>query len=316
MPVAMQSTMRITNQMSYQQLTSSVLSNQQAVYESQQQVSSGQRVAKPSDDPVDFGRLARMRNSLADVQRYAKNITQAKSELMTVDSALQQAGDLFQRASEIAVMASDGTKSDAERRAMGEEIDTQLTALLQIANTTYDGHTVFSGTRGSQTAYDASDMDGDGRLDTFSYQGGTGARMIKISENSSVEVGIPGADDSSTQAVFKTNTVDLFDTLRQFRDQLLNGVPISGSTTPQQLQDCFEHVVSVRATAGGKSEALDACGQQLSQRETDLTNDADDIESLDIAKAMMALTNKQQAYQAALSATAGLSKNTLLDWLR
>ena len=308
--------MRITNQMSYQQLSSSVLDNQQAVYNAQQQVSSGKRISVPSDDPVDFGRMARMNNMLGSVQRYSKNIDQAKSELATVDSTLQQAGNIFQRANELAVQAADGTKSAAERKSMGEEVDALLTSLLTIANTTYDGHTLFSGTSGAQKAYAAQDSNGDGRLDTFTYQGGADPRVLAVTDTTDVAVGIPGSDTSSTGAVFQTSSVDLFATLQQFRDQLLSGATVTGSTIGQQLQESQEHLTSVLATVGGRSSALDASSKLLSQRETDLTDDVGNVQSLDLAKAMMTLTNKQQAYQAALSATAGLSKNTLIDWLR
>ena len=302
MPVATLKGMRISNQMSYQQLSSSVLNNQQSVYDAQQQVSTGKRINAPSDDPVDYNRMARMNDSLADIDRYSKNIAQAKSELATVDSALQQAGNLFQQASEIAVQASDDTKSSSERQAMGEQVDAMLSALVNIANTTYGGHTVFSGTSGAKNAYLATDS-GSGRLDTFTYQGNTDPRSLAVTDTSTMEIGLPGSDTSSTQSVFQTSTLDLFDTLRQFRDQLLTGASLAGTTIAQQLQDCHAHLTDVHS-------------KLLSQRQTDLTGDVNDIGSLDIAKAVLTLTSKQQAYQAALSATAGLSKNTLIDWLR
>ena len=308
--------MRITNQMSFQQLSSSVLNDQQAVFDGQQKVSSGKRVITPADDPVDFGRMARINNSLAGVQRYAKSIEQAKSELATVDSALQQAGNLFQQAAELSVQANDDTKTAAERQSMGEQVDALLNGLLNIANTTYDGHTVFSGTSGAPKAFVGTDSDGDGRMDTFTYQGNADARALTVSENSTVDVGIPGGDRSSTQAVFQTSSVDLFDSLRQMRDRLLSGVSLAGTTIVQQVNDCHEQLINVEATIGGRSAALDVSSKLQSQRESNLTNDVSSIGSLDVAKAVMDLTNKQQAYQAALSATAGLNKNTLIDWLR
>ena len=308
--------MRITNQMSFQQLSSSVLSDQQAVFDGQQKVSSGKRVTTPADDPIDFGRMARMNNSLAGVQRYAKTIDQAKSELATVDSALQQAGNIFQQAAELSVQANDDTKTAAERQSMGEQVDALLTGLLNAANTTYDGHTIFSGTSGADKAFVGTDTNGDGRLDNFTYQGNTDGRAVTISENSTIDVGIPGGDLTSTQAVFQTSTVDLFDSLRQMRDRLLNGDSLAGTTIVQQVHDCQEQLTNVESTIGGRSAALDVSSKLQSQRETNLTNDVSSIGALDVAKAVMDLTNKQQAYQAALSATAGLNKNTLIDWLR
>ncbi len=316
MPVAYWTGMRITGQMSYQLLTSAVLGNQQSVYDAQQQISSGKRVARPEDDPVDFERLARMRDSLASVQRYGRNIAQAQSELATVDSALQKAGTLFQRASEIAVQASDGTKSAAERQAMGEEVDALLAELISVANTSHDGHTVFSGLRGSTTSYEGTDADGDGRLDTVAYQGGTGVRTVAVSAEGDIVVGLPGSDTASSQAVFQTDTLDLFATMKQFRDRLLNGDTIVDTDTVGQLQNCHEHVLGVLAVVGGRSEALRINSESLSKRETELVSSVDDLASLDVAKAVMNLTNKQQAYQAALSATASLTKDTLLNWLR
>ena len=314
--------MRITNQMSYQQLTASVLGNQQAVYDAQQQVSSGKRINAPSDDPVGYARLAGMNDSLASVQRYSKTIDQAKSELTTVDSALQQAGNIFQQASEIAVQASDDTKTAAERQAMGVQVDALLNGLLNIANTTYNGHTVFGGTSGAQQAYGATasgsttDPNGNRLLDTFTYHGTTNPREVAISENSTIAVGFPGSDTSSTQAVFQTSAVDLFATLSQFRNDLNNGVPIVGTNDVQQLQACGEHLTDVLADLGGRTTALDVSSKIQSQRETDLNSDVSSVGSIDIAQAVLSLTSKQQAYQAALSATAGLSKNSLIDWLK
>jgi flagellar hook-associated protein 3 FlgL len=308
--------MRITGQMSYQLMSNAVLGNQQAIYETQQQISSGKRVARPEDDPVDFERLARVRESLAGVQRYSRSIAQAQSELATVDNALQKANTLFQRAQELAVQASDGTKSAEERKAAGEEVDSLLAELISVANTMHDGHTIFSGLRGSPTTYEATDADGDGRLDTIAYQGGSGVRNVAVSPEADVAVGIPGTDTASSQAVFQTDTLDLFATMKQFRDRLLNGDEISGTDTISQLQTCQDHVLGVLAVVGGRAEALRFNSESLSKRETELTNNIDDLESLDVAKGVMTLTNKQQAYQAALSATANLSKDTLLNWLR
>jgi flagellar hook-associated protein 3 FlgL len=302
--------------MSYQLLSSSVLGNQQSVYDAQQQITSGKRVDRPEDDPVDFERLAVLRDSLSAVQRYSRNIAQAQSELSTVDSTMQQVGQLFQRASEIAVQASDGTKSVAERRAMGEEVDALFSELLSMANTKHDGHTIFSGLRGSATSYEGTDADGDGRLDTITYQGGSGVRSVAVSGEGEVAVGLPGTDTSSPQALFQTDTLDLFATVKQFRDRLLNGDTIVDTDTIGQLQTCHEHVMGVLAMVGGRSEALRINSAAVSKRETDLVTSKDDLESLDVAQAMMTLTNKQQAYQAALSATAGLTKDTLINWLR
>lgn len=308
--------MRITGQMSYQLLSNSVLGNQQSIYETQQQISSGKRVSRPEDDPVDFERLARVRESLANVQRYARSIAQAQSELATVDNALQKASTLFQRAQELAVQASDATKSAEERKAAGEEVDALLAELISVANTTHDGHTIFSGLRGSTTSYTATDADADGYLDTIAYQGGTGVRTVAVSTEADVAVGIPGTDASSSQAVFQTDTLDLFATLKQFRDRLLNGDEISGTDTLGQLQACHDHVLGILAIVGGRTEALKFNSDALSRREVELTTNIDDLESLDVAKGIMALTNKQQAYQAALSATSSLNKDTLLNWLR
>ncbi len=307
--------MRITNQMAYNTVTSSILRNRSAAYDAQEQISSGKQISRPSDDPVAYESLARLRDDLAAVERRTGNVAKAQLELTTVDGAMQDVVDILQRVHEIAILASGGTPYTTELKALGEEVDAYVNGLVSAANTPFEGHALFGGLQGGKTAYEPRDNDGDGRTDAVAYQGDSGTRKVEVGNGTYVNVNIVGSDPTSSHAAFESDTVNLFDTIIQFRDRLLAGDSIVETDTVKQLQDCQEHILGVQGVVGGRAESLKFHGASLSNREKDVQNAIDGTESVDVAKAAMDLAGKQQAYEAALRSATTLWQNSLLDLL-
>lgn len=101
----------------------------------QQQISTGQRVNKPSDDPVAAARILKLDQELSRVETYQRNVDLADNRLKQEESALESSIDVIQRIRELTVQAGNGSLSANDRRSISSELEERLGQLANIANT-------------------------------------------------------------------------------------------------------------------------------------------------------------------------------------
>ncbi len=308
--------MRVTNQMLHS-LTQREIRNRQAdVYTTQEHLAKGRRVERPSDDPSSYARISRLSRDLSRYEQFATNIESARLDLLAADNAIQRTVSIFQRAQELAIQAADSTASDSDRQSMAAEVNLLLDGALDAANTSLGGRSVFSGNRADSKAFSGTDTDGDGLTDTVTYNGDNGAHRVEISMETYMESNVPGADTSSSGGVFQTDTLDLFQDLIDLRDTLMSGTSPVLDDTLQRLEADHNHLVTRLSSVGARMERLSIAETLNGSDETHSLNALDQAESIDIAEAVVDLTRKQAAYEAALRATAALlDGNTLIDYV-
>jgi flagellar hook-associated protein 3 FlgL len=223
--------MRVAENMTYQALVGDMMRTQGVVVRLQQQLASGRKVDKPSDDPGVYSTICRLHSDLSAIRQFTRNTEDLETGLLFTDRAIQQATNILSRAQEIAVRGADATVSAVEREAMGREVDQLLDGLVAVANSSDGGRYIFAGLRTDKQPFDASDTDGDGLTDSVTYSGGTGVRNVEVAPGVYVPANLPGANPGGSQAAFVTSDVDLFSSIIQLRDRLLNGDNLSEGQT-------------------------------------------------------------------------------------
>src|SRR5689334_24659774 len=73
--------------------------------QTQEQLSSGRRLNRPSDSPVDTVNAMQLRAEKARATQYGRNIDDGLSWLNTADTAMTQAYDMVDRVRQLAVQA-------------------------------------------------------------------------------------------------------------------------------------------------------------------------------------------------------------------
>ena len=102
--------MRITSAMMVQSTLHHISLNQQRTEQLQNQISSGSRISRPSDDPIGAARALNLEESLSQSEQYKRNIDQGTSWLNTTDSILDSVTQALHRSRELAVQASNGDR--------------------------------------------------------------------------------------------------------------------------------------------------------------------------------------------------------------
>jgi len=93
---------------------------------SQEQLGSGRRVTKSSDDPIAAPKILQLSTSLVHLDEYDRNLNFAEERLSKLTDQLSRIGDMLNNLKELAVQGSNGTYSAQDRAAMRTTADSTL----------------------------------------------------------------------------------------------------------------------------------------------------------------------------------------------
>jgi flagellar hook-associated protein 3 FlgL len=291
---------RITNSM----VSRTVLSDIQDVFgklsRTQERLSSGKQLTKPSDDPFAASRALLYRTGLDANKQYQTNVNEAKAWLDASDTALAQLGDSSSRARELILQGANGTNSQVQRDAIAQELDQIADSIKTVANTQYAGRYIFSGTATQTAPFTVGGAD--------TYLGDTAAINREIGQNIQVPVNVTG----------DTVVSPLLAAIRQAAiDLRAGGTPANLSTTDLQAMDAATDAIqTTRSSVGARVNRLTAAQDRLQQLELAQTQQLSDTEDADIAQSMIDYSTQSAVYQAALRAGSQLIQPSLLDFLR
>ena len=199
--------MRISENSMVQDFLRNLESARQRWFGWNQQVSTGKKLQKPSDNPADSAHLVRIQDDFSRTNQYLRNISTAQSKLGTASSALNALRNLTITASEKTIGALTDTTSQDSRNAIALELEGILKNIEQVAATSVDGLYIFSGSRVDTVPFTESGGN-------YAYQGDDHPSMIEVAQGESIQVSVPGSE------VFSDSSSDLLNTMRQLIDQL------------------------------------------------------------------------------------------------
>jgi len=148
------------------------------VNRSQEEMASGLKLLKPSDDPAAMASVLDFKASIDLNTRYQTNISAVQLRLNNEETALDSASNILFRVRELAVTGLNATYNRADREAIGREVHEMTQALLDVANTKNDkGEYLFAGSRAEIKPFD---FDPESSERTITYRGDKYERKIQV----------------------------------------------------------------------------------------------------------------------------------------
>ena len=124
------------------------------IQSNQEKISSGQRINRPSDAPVDATRLSIANHMKSRVDQYRENSQTAETKLRRYDIAYKDISNLMTRIKELAIQAANDSSSDQDRKFIATEINGLKENILAIANSRDDnGQYIFGGFNSEEPAF-------------------------------------------------------------------------------------------------------------------------------------------------------------------
>jgi flagellar hook-associated protein 3 FlgL len=173
--------MRITTNLIYNQNLRSIDTNQGNLVDIQQQLATGKKLLRPSDDPVGAAQVIRLTEELDKITQYQRNNDLTSSALEQQETALRSINDVVNRARVLTVQSGNGILAGQDRKAIGAEIEQIRDQVLDLMNTrNASGDYVFSGYQSSNQAFE---FNPSASGDKVSFLGDDGENQIQISDS-------------------------------------------------------------------------------------------------------------------------------------
>ena len=181
--------MRISTSMLYELGMRGVQRPQAEQLELQQQISSGRRVVKPSDDPIAAASVIGLQQSSAVNRQFGVNAENATSALNLEVEALGDATRVLQDIKELVVKAGNPGLQNSDRQSIATQVRGLYDQLLGIANSTDgDGKYMFAGYQAAAQPF-AETAPG-----VVTYSGDEGQRYIQVGPQRRMPVGDSGSE--------------------------------------------------------------------------------------------------------------------------
>ncbi|MEI6052660.1 MAG: flagellin, partial [Opitutaceae bacterium] len=271
-----------------------------------QNIATGRRLLKPSDDPAATSRVLNRQMELERVGNYQSAASMAKSRSESSLAALTQLQKIGSRISELtSLSAGAGPQSMA---AYGAEVSQLLEQATNVANSRFGADYIFAGTAVDTQPYSAT-RDAAGAITSVAYAGNSQDATVSMGDGRAIAPS-PGAATTNPEiAAFLNNIVTLRDAMATGDSTTVKSMNVTMSTN----EDMFINAIG---TVAAVQTRIDSNQAQLTSRADDLQKLISGDTDADMATSMVRLTETQTAYQAALSSTANLFKLSLLDYLK
>src|SRR5690242_20642704 len=115
-------TLRPTQATSYDSVRRGLFLNFAKLIRAQEQVSSGKKILRPSDDPVGTASSLSISRQIGDVARYRSAALAAKPLMDAGISAVGEATNLYSEARELVIQGLNGTLNDTDRASIAQQI--------------------------------------------------------------------------------------------------------------------------------------------------------------------------------------------------
>ncbi len=294
--------MRVTNNMLSNNLLRNLESAQGRMNQLQNQLSSGHRINRPSDDPVGIQNAMRLKSNISSVEQWKNNADEALSYMNTTDSTLGEITSMLQRVRELTVQGANGTLATVDKGAIADEVDQISDHLKMLANTQIGSKYIFSG-----TATDKKLIASDG---SFSLETNDSPVNFEVGNNLLLDISVSGKD------LFGNGTSGVLATLKTLSDDLRSGNSTGIDNALTKIDVDIDKVITLRAGLGARTNRMMALREQLDYTSGNLQQNLSSIQDADMATTITDFTNASNVYKAALSVGAKIIQPSLVDFMR
>lgn len=170
----------------YQTGVANIMERQKALLQTQTAVSSGKRINSPADDPVGAAIASSTRSAISQFDQYKSNQDRASYLLNMGESTLGSVYDALAHVKEQLVAAGNGSYTDAERKAIAQDLQGTLAQLVGLANTSDGvGGFLFAGNKESAAPFMQTG-------NSVTYNGDATVQQLEVSSNRFQAVKVAG----------------------------------------------------------------------------------------------------------------------------
>ncbi|MCM3356754.1 flagellar hook-associated protein FlgL [Psychrobacillus sp. MER TA 171] len=298
--------MRVTQSMLSNNMLRNLSNSYNKMGKVQNQIETGKKVTRPSDDPVVAMKGIGYRTALDKVEQFQRNIGEVNNWLDSSDDAFDKVGSALQRANELAVKAANGTTTVDDQEKIKSELDQLRQHIQNIANTKVGDKYIFSGTKTTTAPFDTS-------ANPPAYVELNDAAGNPINQGFIKDVEIEVFDGINLKV--NTNAIDVFKNIDQMFQDIKDGT-VEFSEAIGKIDKQMNDILTTRADIGARQNRVELMDDRLQSQEVIATKQMSENEDVDMEKAITEMITQESIHRAALSVGARIIQPSLVDFLR
>ena len=248
------------------------------------QLSSGLAVSSPSDNPLAASEGVALGSAISQDDAYVQSATTLEGRLQTSDSALGSAVTEITSAISLATGGMNGTLDASNLTDISSQLASVRDQVVSLANTSYAGTYLFSGTAGTTQPYT---NDTSTSPATATYAGDDNQQYAETPSGQKIAVSMPGS------AIFSANGADVL----------------------ASLSAGLSNVTSQRAVLGSSLSTVQQTSSYASTDETNLEAAQSSLVSANTATIATQLSSTETQSQALMSVMSSISSKSLFDYM-
>lgn len=272
----------------------------------QARVSTGQRIEMPSDDPSSVGRVLELEGERRLALQFEENTDFALGVSQVSFSGLNEIRSVSDRATELAALAN-GSVGSTQMSAYGDELNQLIEHAIQLANTRFGNAYIYGGTAVDTPPF-VADLDTDGNTIGVSYVGNSERAGIAVGSRSLITPGTSGETNE--------DIAEFIGRLVELRDAMYTGDVDAVSTLRQGLDESEDNILAGLGELGAIQLRIEASHTQQTVWKDNIERVVSSEADIDLADAMVQLSQASVAYEAALSSSSRILQLSILDYLR
>jgi flagellar hook-associated protein 3 FlgL len=286
-----------------------IAASRAAMDEAMTRATTGRRIETAADDPAASVGLLRAEGQLRAREQYQRNISSARTRLDLEDSVLDQLGRTMDRARELATAMGSASTTDAARRTAALEAAQLLRGAVALSGTSIGDEQLFGGHRPDVAPF-SLDESGPTPALVVADSADSPPRRVEIAGGQTFT-----ATHGATE-VFGDASGGPLAALQALTSALASGDAAAVRDAMPALDAAAGSVQRMVAETGARGLQLEATSAGHRTMITGLETEISDVRDINLEEAIVTLTTRQTAYQAALAATARIGNISLADYLR
>ena len=306
--------MKVSTNLFFDRASNQLGTVQSSLSKTQEQLSTGKQITKPSDEPDKASLVTRVESELARQKSYQDTLASVEIKLSSQETALRNVSDVMYRIKELTVQANSDTMGKLDRESIAIEIESLRDQVVSLANTQdTSGNYVFAGSRVTQPAFAAN---AKGAID---YQGDQSRMQVAVGDNRRMNVNRPGSDAFIRVARDDGKGgkvgVGFFQALGDLAVAVRKSDRASMQRGIQEMDALQQGVSEATAQIGSDLNVVDAQKNVLDEVTLRLKTTLSSVQDLDYTEAITRMNRDQLALEAAQSSFAKISKLSLFNYL-
>jgi flagellar hook-associated protein 3 FlgL len=271
------------------------------------ELSSGLAVSTLSSNPIAASANVGLASQLSQLDSFVQSSSTTQGLLQVTDSTLGEVVTQLTSAISLATQGANGTLNTADMQSIGQEVAGIRDTVMTLANTSYQGNYIFSGSQGSVKPFA---LDQTTTPATTIYSGDAVSTNVVTPGGQSLVVNVPGT------AVFTASGASVLGTLNQLVSDLESGSNAGVAADSTALSAALGNVNQQRATIDTSLSQLTETTGYAQTKATLIQAEQSSLLSADTATVATSLQTAEVQHQALISVVSTLSQNNLFSYLK